>query len=261
MSNILRGSLGFKGEKGDSAYDVAVRNGFIGTEKDWLATIGTQVGVEENKFLYTSTTSNQREIDLPSTYTSNSIMEVYVENEKLRSDEYSINTSTKKIVLVSPLSVIGTKVEVVLLEAKTGTLPIVETISDSSTNDTAPSTLAVYNLVENTRSTLQTNINTKFNSANIKVLTGNTSSIPSGGEITYDVAYPSGFNKSNTLIIGKMCSYNNVYYDTENAEETLNGFPVITMVALTDDIIRLWIKNASSEEAKIGYYKLTLMKI
>lgn len=261
MANILRGSLGFKGEKGESAYDVAVRNGFVGTEKDWLATIGTQVGVEENKFLYTSTISNQREIDLPNTYTSNSILEVYVENDKLNSDEYSINTSTNKIVLVNPLSVIGTKIEVIVLEATTGVLPIVETISASSTNSTASGALAVYNLVEDTRSSLQENINDKFDGANIKVLTGNTSSIEQGGEITYDVNYPSGFNKSNTLIIGKMCSYNGVYYDTEKAVETLNGFPVITMIALTDDVIRLWFKNASSEEAKIGYYKLTLMKI
>ncbi len=37
MDNILRGSLAFKGERGYSAYEVAVLNGFKGTVEEWLA--------------------------------------------------------------------------------------------------------------------------------------------------------------------------------------------------------------------------------
>lgn len=35
-SNIVEGSLGFKGERGYSAYEIAVQNGYIGTEEEWL---------------------------------------------------------------------------------------------------------------------------------------------------------------------------------------------------------------------------------
>ena len=38
-NNYLRGVLGFKGERGFSAYEIAVQNGFIGSEKQWLATL------------------------------------------------------------------------------------------------------------------------------------------------------------------------------------------------------------------------------
>lgn len=45
-SNIF----GYPGPKGDSAYRVAVKNGYIGSESDWLAslswTIGSWVGTE-----------------------------------------------------------------------------------------------------------------------------------------------------------------------------------------------------------------------
>lgn len=37
MDNALRGSLAFKGERGYSAYEVAVLNGFTGTVDEWLA--------------------------------------------------------------------------------------------------------------------------------------------------------------------------------------------------------------------------------
>lgn len=36
MDDALRGTLCFKGERGYSAYEVAVQNGFEGSEKDWL---------------------------------------------------------------------------------------------------------------------------------------------------------------------------------------------------------------------------------
>lgn len=50
MSNMLRGSLtstsdakgvlGFKGERGYSAYEIAVKNGYEGTEQDWIDHFG-----------------------------------------------------------------------------------------------------------------------------------------------------------------------------------------------------------------------------
>lgn len=35
MNNNLRGKLGFKGERGYSAYEIAVQNGYTGTEAQW----------------------------------------------------------------------------------------------------------------------------------------------------------------------------------------------------------------------------------
>ena len=40
---MLKGKLGWKGERGFSAYEVAVQNGFIGSEQDWLDTIGCPI--------------------------------------------------------------------------------------------------------------------------------------------------------------------------------------------------------------------------
>lgn len=43
MDNFLKGKLGWKGERGYSAYEIAVQNGFIGSEQDWLDTIGCPI--------------------------------------------------------------------------------------------------------------------------------------------------------------------------------------------------------------------------
>lgn len=40
MDNILRGTLCFKGERGLSAYEIAVKHGFKGSEEAWLASLG-----------------------------------------------------------------------------------------------------------------------------------------------------------------------------------------------------------------------------
>lgn len=40
MNNVLKGSLCFKGERGYSAYEVAVLNGFTGTVEEWLIMCG-----------------------------------------------------------------------------------------------------------------------------------------------------------------------------------------------------------------------------
>ena len=35
----LIGNIGYKGERGYSAYEIAVKNGFVGTEEEWLEQI------------------------------------------------------------------------------------------------------------------------------------------------------------------------------------------------------------------------------
>lgn len=288
----LKGSLGFKGERGYSAYEIAVQNGFFGTEQDWLATLGTSSHFSEDKLLYTTTKANENTLDLPSEYTNNSFIDIYVEGNRLNSSEYSINTSTRKITLTNTLPVVGTKVEIVCLTMSTNTLEISETVHAGATNKTSAGTKAVYDYVEkrivdteekqkeiiddNTTSTnktyssvkivdmistVNTDIDKKLDNDAIKVLTGSSGSIGAGETAIVDINYPTGFNKSNTLVISKMTSNNNVYYESLDLEPTANGFPVIKNFALTDTGIRVWLFNTNSSTAKIGYYKIALLKI
>lgn len=288
-STELVGSVGWKGERGYSAYETALLNGFIGTEQDWLATLGTASHFKEDKAIYTTKTTNEKTLDLPSFYTQDSFIDIYVEGLRLNTDEYSINTSTMKITLVNALPVVGTKVEIVCLTMSTNSLPIIETITEESTNETAAGSKAVYDLVKDEVAKVpsaivndnKTSVNTayssvkvvdmisqvnvdmeaKFDNSNISVLSGSVQSIAAGETKIVDINYPSGFNKSNTLIISKMTSNNNVYYESLDLESTTNGFPVIKNIALTDTGIRVWMLNTSSSTAKIGYYKITIMKV
>ena len=195
MENLLKGSFAFKGERGLSAYEIAVKNGFEGTEQDWLATLGA-----------------------------------------LGKDE----------------------------------LPIVTTITDSSTDTVAPSAKAVNTMKKaimqeiedmgNGIGALSVAIDNKMNFSNVAVVTGSQPNIGAGATAIVDVNYPSGFTQANTVIIGKMISSNNNYYDTSDETSTANGFPIIEMVALTSSTIRIWLKNTNATEGRIGHFKLTLLK-
>ena len=183
----LRGVLGFKGERGYSAYEVAVRNGFKGTEQDWLANLGLSSHFERCSNIYTITEVNTTQINIPDCYNNNAFIDVYVEGERLNSDEYTVDEEINKIVLVNAIDTVPTRVEVITLIMSTNSLPIVTTINSNSTN--------------------------------------------------------------------------NVYYDTNNNEQTVDGFPEIDVIALTDSVIRVWMKNANSTDERNGYFKITLMKI
>lgn len=259
MSTTGKGVLGFKGEKGDSAYQVAVKNGFVGTEKDWLATLGTTNYVGETKATFVGS-KGQKEFGLPTGYTSESVVEVYIEGERLNSNEYTINSTNRILTLTNAISVDGTTVEIVLLTMASHELPIVETINSSSTNETTPGTKAVYDLVQDTQIMFINIANTKMNNSDVVDITGSAQSIAANETKIVDINYPSGFNKSNTHVVSKMTSNNNVYYESIDLTPTTNGFPIIKMIALLDSNIRVWITNTNSSEAKIGYYKITLLK-
>lgn len=102
MENALRGQLCYKGERGYSAYEVAVRNGFIGTEKDWLAQLGTTSHFSEDSVVHIAT-EGQTSFDLPATYVSGSMVDIYVNGFKLNPNEYTIDTETMKINLMAAL--------------------------------------------------------------------------------------------------------------------------------------------------------------
>ena len=46
MSNMLKGKLAIKGERGYSAYEVAVQNGFEGSESEWLESLIGSIKVD-----------------------------------------------------------------------------------------------------------------------------------------------------------------------------------------------------------------------
>lgn len=268
MADALRGKLVYKGERGYSAYEVAVLNGFVGTEQDWLATLGTSSHFKESRVTYTAT-SGQLRFKLPSDYTSDSFVDVYVNGLRLNTDEFSLDLSTREVIRTQT-SVAGSKVEIVALIMSTNSLPIVTTLSEKSTDDSAPSAKAVYELSQdidkdikdlgNVTGNLSVAVDNKMNFSNIQVVTGSTSGIEAGETLIVDASYPSGFNKSNTVIIGKMVSSNDNYYDTSDETSTASGFPMIEMIALMDDGIRIWLRNTSSGSARIGHYKITLLK-
>ena len=293
MEENLRGVLGFKGEPGDSAYQVAVNNGFIGTEQDFLATLGTSSHFNEESIIHKST-AGQTSFTLPGSYTSNSFIDVYVNGLRLNSNEYTIDTSTNKINLVGVTLTANQTVEIVVLTMSTNSLPIAETIDKNSTNETATGTKAVYDYVQNEANKLNTKIDTfegeitildnkitnnvntindsieqlsnnidaeKLNKSNIVTLTGSVQSIAAGETKTASIGYPAGFTKANTLIISKMVSSGNNYYDVTDATMTTNGYPTITLMSLTDTAINIGMKNTNNTTAFTGHYKITIMRI
>lgn len=284
MAVTGKGILGWIGPTGLSAYEIALQNGFVGTEKEWLSTLGTSSHFTEDKTLYYTNSRNESVLQLPDSYLNKdfSTLNLYISGIRILAQDYTINETARTITLENPIVEIGTEVEMVVLTITTNDLPIMSNISTTSTNDTAPGTKAVYDFVtgevakvpsqiinDSTASTNKVYSSNKVNSllsgkldtSNIRALTGQVSNIGAGATSITDIEYPDGFTKDNTLIIGKMVSSNSNYYDMTDLESTASGFPTIKQVALTDDVIRLWLHNTSSDTARIGYYKLIIMKI
>ena len=262
-STELKGTIGWKGERGYSAYEIAVQNGFVGSEKQWLATIGTTNSFTGKEAIYTTQSDNESVFNLPSEYTSNSVVDVYLDGVRLTNTMYTINSTSRTITLKNPV-VKGTQVEIEVLTIIATELPISDELNSASTNETTAGSKAVYDFVNTkiatSESTTNTKLSTKINISDVVDLTGSVQNIAANETKIVDLTYPSGFNKSNTHTIGKMTSNNNVYYDSVDLTPTANGFPVIKMIALLDDVIRVWLTNTNSSTAKIGYYKITLLK-
>ena len=132
---------------------------------------------------------------------------------------------------------------------------------NKSINNTNSNVTTLTNKVNTLESNTNKNLETKVDNDRIKVITGETTGINSGETKLANIPYPSGFTQANTVILGKMISSNNVYYDTPSTEETQNGFVNISMIALTEDYVKVWFKNIDADEALIGHYKITLLRV
>lgn len=111
------------------------------------------------------------------------------------------------------------------------------------------------------KSDAATGLAAKLDSERIQILTGQTTGINPGESKEANIPYPSGFTQANTVILSKMVSSANNYYDAPSSEVTQNGFVNITMIALTDEYVKVWFKNIDADEALIGHYKITLLRI
>lgn len=252
MSDILKGRLGFKGEDGLSAYEVAVKNGFTGSEQDWLATLGTTNHFEQDKSIYEVEEAGIDEIPIPNGYVDgSSFLDIYVNGQRLNSDEYSLDLTNNVIELVNELNEIGTIVEMVMVTISTNNLPIVTTINSQSTNVTTPGTLAVYDFVNSS-------IAGKTDSNRFVTLSGTIPVMDINSTSTITVDYPTGFTKSNTKILSKSVLCNGVYVDTNNLNTALS--PVITGTKLTDAGIVLEVSLGSTAVGEQTEYKVFIMK-
>lgn len=135
MENALRGVLIYKGEKGDSAYQVAVKNGFQGTESQWLSTLGSSVYLSKDSTVYVAT-ADQTVFTLPDSYSNVCCLDVFVNGFKLAQNAYTIDYDTKTITLETALDE-GTEVEVVVYYMSSALMPVTDNINQNSTNKDA----------------------------------------------------------------------------------------------------------------------------
>ena len=131
----LRGQLGFKGERGYSAYEIAVQNGFKGTESQWLSTLGSSVYLAKDSTVYTAT-ANQTVFTLPDSYSNVCCLDVFVNGFKLAQNAYTIDYDTKTITLGATLDE-GTEVEVGVYYMSSALMPVTDNINQNSTNEDA----------------------------------------------------------------------------------------------------------------------------
>lgn len=254
MNNEVRASLGFKGDRGYSAYEIAVRNGYVGSEQTWLASLGESSHLERQSTVYTTEEVNESSFELPVEYTSNSYVEVFVNGFKLNSNEYSIDINDNEVDLVTPLEVVGTKVEIIVTTMTTTNLPISDTITSTSTNDTAAGSKAVYDSLQDI-----------LNSINIQTIYFEVE-LRSGGIRIQSSSYPAGFDKENTVVIGKKIriSGTGTYFDDYLANDIPVGVfgehPVIPIIELNRDNIVTYIKNNLSTTI-LAEVILTLLKV
>lgn len=135
---------GFKGERGYSAYEVAVRNGFVGSEKTWLAQLGTSTGAKQESITYVTKSEEEKTFNLPESYNSNSILDVYVDGVKMSTENYTVSDTS--LTFNTPIQKTGARVEITVTTMSITNLPLVEEINESSTNNTAVGAKTIFEL-------------------------------------------------------------------------------------------------------------------
>ena len=219
----LKGTLGWKGERGYSAYEIAVMNGYIGTEKDWLATLGTSSHFDRKSEIHTATVG-QAEFPIPEYYTSSSFIDVYVDGEHLDSTEYTMTDG--KITLTNAITVEGTKVEIITITMSTNNLPIVENIDENSTNNEVLGAKSLFDILS---------INVKNFGAKGDGITDDTQAIQ-------NAIYYAFENKKSVFIPGGNYLISKPLVVISNSNEVLGSF---------------YIKGENIENTKLTYQNVS----
>lgn len=105
--------------RGYSAYDVAVLNGFDGTEVEWLASLKGVGAYNRRATYYTTVSGSETSFAMPDYYQPGCFKEVFVNGMKLRDDEFLVEATDGGycLVLANALDVVGTKVEIDVIES------------------------------------------------------------------------------------------------------------------------------------------------
>ena len=152
--NVIKGYLAIKGEQGLSAYEVAVANGFEGSEQDWLATLGTSSFFSQFTESYT-TTESTTDFTLPEEYIDGCFVDVYVDGLHIPSSGYTITEEGNDYIVRFDTPVeSGKTVELVVTQITTNNLPISDTLDDNSTNETASGSKVVYDTITDLQATI-----------------------------------------------------------------------------------------------------------
>lgn len=152
--NVIKGYLAIKGEQGLSAYEVAVANGFEGSEQDWLATLGTSSFFSQFSESYT-TTESTTDFVLPEEYIDGCFVDVYVDGLHIPSSGYTITEEDNDYIVRFDTPVeSGKTVELVVTQITTNNLPISDTLDDNSTNETASGSKVVYDTITGLQATI-----------------------------------------------------------------------------------------------------------
>lgn len=77
-ANSIQGQQGLTGATGKSAYQIAVDNGFVGTEQDWLDSLGAESLIVDEEITITPLMITNKELTLQFVVTNPSLMELVV---------------------------------------------------------------------------------------------------------------------------------------------------------------------------------------
>lgn len=180
--NVIKGYLAIKGEQGLSAYEVAVANGYTGTELEWVNSLGSANLFNQYKTKI-ETTDSTSIFDLPSEYIEDSFLDIYVDGLHIPSNEYVVEQNENKYQVHFNNPVDSNKVvELIVTILGSANFPISDVINANSTNDTATGSKAVYDKlleIENNIPTLNNIVDTIYpiGSIYLSVNSGNPATI------------------------------------------------------------------------------------
>lgn len=163
--NIIKGYLGFKGEQGLSAYEVAVLHGETRTETEWVNSLGTASSYEQYNKNYTGD-GTSTDFLLPSEYESEHFfVDVYVDglhkmpdkNESgvlVTKDYEIIQVDDKYKIRFHTAPTNNAVIDVIATQVTATDLPISDRLDSESTNDFASGSKAVYDKITSVQATI-----------------------------------------------------------------------------------------------------------